>query len=152
MAAPKGNKFALGNFGTSKKWESVELLQKDIDNYFIECDKNKAVVYDAMMKRHIIEEPTPYSTEGLCDVLDCDRKTLLNYEKKEGYEDYFHTIKKAKRKIQRNKVERGHTGKSKTAMVIFDLKNNDDYKDKTEQEITIPTGDVIIKSIGKEID
>ena len=37
-------------------------------------------------------------------------------------------------------------------MVIFDLKNNDDYKDKTEQEITVPTGDVIIKSIGKDIE
>ena len=56
--------------------------------------------------------------------------TLLNYEKQKGYEDYFYTIKKAKRKIARNKTERGLTGESNPAVTIFDLKNNHGYKTK----------------------
>ena len=65
-----------------------------------------------------------------------DRDTLLNYEKKTGYEEYFGTIKKAKLKIQKNKVERGLDGDSNPAVSIFDLKNNHGYKDKTEVEQT----------------
>ena len=127
--------FQIGSFGTCKKWETSEDLQSDIDLYFDECDNNESFMYDVMGKKVDIDKPLPYTIEGLCETLDCDRRTLLNYEKQEGYESYFHTIKKAKRKIQRNKLERGHSGESKTAMVIFDLKNNHGYIDKVEQEI-----------------
>lgn len=140
MPAPKGNKFAIGNSGRSKNWETREELQKDIDKYFEECNSRKVKVYDKKQQEVVeIERPIPYTIEGLCDVLECDRMTLLNYEKQKGYEEFFDTIKKAKNKIQRNKVERGLDGESNPAVTIFDLKNNHDYKDKTEVDQTVKT-------------
>ena len=137
MGAPKGNTFAIGNPGTSKKWEKPEDLQKAIDEYFEICNNRTKQVYDKPSQSVIdVAMPIPYTIEGLCDVLECSRDTLLNYEKKEGYEEYFDTIKKAKLKVQRNKLERGLEGSSNPALTIFDLKNNHGYKDKVETETT----------------
>lgn len=137
MAAPKKNKFAIGNSGKPKQWSTPDELQKDIDKYFDECNDRYIQVYDKV-KQTVVEilKQIPYTIEGLCEVLDCDRATLLNYEKKEGYEEYFNTIKKAKIKVQRNKVERGLGSESNPAVTIFDLKNNHGYKDKTEVDAT----------------
>lgn len=140
MAAPKGNNFAIGNSGQSKRWETPEELQEDIDKYFDECDSKTVEVYDKSSQEVVkVKKQTPYTIEGLCDVLDCERMTLLNYEKKEGYEEFFYTIKKAKLKIQRNKIERGLDGDSNPAVTIFDLKNNHGYRDKSEvdQSLTL---------------
>ena len=137
MAAPKGNKFAIGNSGKPKQWEAVEELQKDIEAYFKECDENKRMMFVKSMGEEIeVGMPLPYTIEGLAEALDCDRDTLLNYEKKKGYEEYFGTIKRAKTKIQRNKVERGLMGIAPAATTIFDLKNNHGYKDKSEYDHT----------------
>lgn len=136
MAAPKGNKFAIGNSGRSKAWETPEALQSDIDAYFKECDDNKRRIYNKKTEEeHEIDFPIPYTIEGLCLALDCSRDTLLNYEKKKGYEDFFDTIKRAKLKIQKQKVELGLLGLSTPSVTIFDLKNNHGYKDKQEREI-----------------
>lgn len=135
MAAPKGNQFAIGNSGRSKQWGTPKELQSDIDAYFNECDNRVVQVYDKKQQEIVeLKKQIPYTIEGLCDVLECDRATLLNYERKVGYEEYFNTIKKAKNKIQRNKLERGLDGESNPAVTIFDLKNNHGYKDKTETE------------------
>ena len=142
MAAPKGNKFAIGNSGKPKTWATPEKLQQDIEKYFEECDSRIIEVYDKKEQKVIpIKKPTPYTVEGLCEVLDCDRVTLLNYQKQKGYEEYFSTIKKAKLKIQRNKLERGLDGDSNPAITIFDLKNNHGYVEKqeiqTKQEVEL---------------
>lgn len=132
MAAPKGNKFAIGNSGKPKRWQTVEELQSDIDDYFQQCDENKRMMFVKSMGEEIeVSMPLPYTIEGLAEALDSDRKTILNYEKQEGYEEYFHTIKRAKNKIQRNKVERGLMGVAPASTTIFDLKNNHDYVDET---------------------
>jgi hypothetical protein len=138
MPAPKGNKFAIGSSGREKMFKTVGDLQDAIDCYFKECDDRNIQVYDkASQTVKIINKPIPYTIEGLCEVLDCSRETLLNYESQKGYEVYFDTIKKAKLKIQRNKLERGLTGESNPAVTIFDLKNNHLYKDKTEQDLNV---------------
>jgi hypothetical protein len=139
MDNKKNNKgwFQIGNDGTCKKWATPEDLQIDIDKYFEECLNNTIEKLDSIGKKVTIKKPIPFTIEGLCDTLDCDRATLLNYQKAVGYEPYFNTIKRAKNKIQRNKLERGLTGDSNSAVTIFDLKNNHDYKDKTEQTIEI---------------
>lgn len=136
MGAPKGNRFAIGNSGKPKTWTSPEELQYSIDEYFQECNNHKKPHITKDGKVVNIPSPIPYTIEGLCDTLDCDRDTLLNYEKKKGYEEFFGTIKRAKRKIQRNKIERGLTGESVPSVTIFDLKNNHGYKDKSEKEIS----------------
>lgn len=129
MAAPEGNKFAIGNSGRSKQWETKEELQKDIEKYFNECDSREVQVYvKSAQEIQDIKKPIPYTIEGLCEVLECDRLTLINYEKKKGYEEFFNTIKGAKLKIQRNKMERGLEGESPAAFAIFDLVNNTTYE------------------------
>lgn len=149
MAAPKGNKFAVGTSKREKQFTTVKELQSAIDEYFDLCDNNSIDVYDKKNQSIVqMKHPIPYTIEGLCEVLDCDRMTLLNYEKQTGYEVYFDTIKKAKLKIQRNKVERGLSGLSNPAVSIFDLKNNHQYKDQTDSNVNLggESIQIIIKS------
>ena len=128
MVAPKNNKFAIGNSGREKIFKTPDDLKVAIDAYFETCDGRIQQVYDKVKQTVVdIKKQIPYTIEGLCDVLDCDRHTLLNYEKEEGYEEFFTTIKRAKNKIQRNKLERGLDGDSNPAVTIFDLKNNHKY-------------------------
>jgi hypothetical protein len=124
--------FQIGNDESTKKWKTPLELQKAIDQYFQDCDDRKKKIATKEGAVIEIDHPRPYTIEGLCEVLDCDRNTLLNYEKQQGYEPYFRTIKNAKNKIALNKVERGLSGDSNSAVTIFDLKNNHGYKDKTE--------------------
>lgn len=138
MGAPKGNKFALGNSGRSKIWKNVKDLQKDIDAYFDWCDANPVkMLHNSQLNADKTapleyDAARPYTIEGLCGFLECNRSTLLNYEKEEEYEEFFHTIENAKNKIQQSKVERGLLGTAPASTTIFDLKNNHGYKDKTE--------------------
>jgi hypothetical protein len=137
MGAPKGNKFAIGNSGKSKKWETPEDLQSAVDMYFEKCDNRVVQVYVKAQQALVdMKRPIPYTVEGLCELLECDRDTLLNYEKMKGYEEYFGIIKRAKLKIQRDKMERGLDGDSNPAVTIFDLKNNHGYKDKQEHQLS----------------
>lgn len=71
----------------------------------------------------------PYTVAGLALSLDIDRRTLLNYSKKE---EFFPTIKKARIKIEKD-VER-RSIENNSAGAIFNLKNNFDYEDKQKKE------------------
>lgn len=114
------------NIGKPPKWKSVEELQNEIDAYFISCqDPNNPNIYIK-----------PLTITGLANALDTNRQTLLNYEKAEGYEQYFDTIKRAKSKVEQYVEEYLFVGKNQTG-AIFNLKNNyQGWKDKTEQEIS----------------
>ena len=121
MPAPKGNQYwKLRESWGKKKWDTPEELQGDIDRYYEECENGDI----------------PLTIQGLCCVLECSRETILNYQKEPGYEVFFDTIKKAKMKIERNKVERVLAGKGNPAFTIFDMKNNHGHKDKTEVDNT----------------
>ena len=120
--------FAIGNKCSEKKFKSVEELENALEEYFQKCDNNTENVYDKVKQTIVsVNKPKPYTIEGVCIVLNCSRQTLLNYEKEEGYEAYFDTIKRAKLKILQNKVERGLMGDAPPAFAIFDLCNNSDY-------------------------
>lgn len=148
MPAPKGNTFALGNSGKPKKWKTPSDLQDSIDAYFEWCKNNpmksvhKSQIDPSTKKPLVFEEERPYTIEGLCIFLDCERETLLNYQRAEGYEEFFSIIKKAKLRIQQDKVERGISGNGTASVLIFDLKNNHGYKDKQETQLS---GEVNIK-------
>ena len=151
MAARKGNKFALGNKGRSKEWTTPKELEKEINNYFDNCDNNKRSYYDKKTGETIeIPFPLPYTTEGLCRTLDCSRATLNNYEKEKGYEEFFYTVEKAKRIINQNKMERALAGLSNSSIAIFDFKNNADYTDNQQietKDTTPKTREKITKQI-----
>jgi len=151
MPAPKGNKYALGSPGRPKAWDSPEEMQKTINAYYKECDERMIEVYDKKKQEVVnIYSPVPYTVEGLCETLGFTaRDSLLNYEKKKGYEEFFDTIKKAKLKIQRNKIERALTGDSHPVVSIFDLKNNHGYKDTQEVK---QTSEISVKLAELEAD
>lgn len=104
--------------GRPLKYESAEAMQKDIDEYFAECD----------------EKQKPYTVSGLAYALGTNRQTLLNYEERE---DFLDTIKSAKAKIERFNEEMLYSKDVSTTGVIFNLKNNYNWKDKQEIEAEV---------------
>jgi hypothetical protein len=101
--------------GRPLKFKSVEDLEKKIEEYFEYAEKKNK----------------PYTVTGLCLHLNCDRKTLINYEESE---EYFHTIKMAKMRIENWLEEKSLIGETNPTVTIFNLKNNFGWKDKTEVE------------------
>lgn len=100
--------------GRPKIYKDVETLQKQINAYFNKCDIDKE----------------PYTITGLAMALDLDRKTLYNYSKDD---EFFPTIKKAKLKVE-NYLEKHLITDNSTTGIIFNLKNNFDWKDRQELE------------------
>ncbi|GAF82824.1 unnamed protein product, partial [marine sediment metagenome] len=103
------------------KFESVEVLQVMIDEYFEKCD----------------DDEIPYTITGLALALDCDRQTLLNYEQKE---EFFGTIKKAKLRVENYLETKALKGDIVPVMTIFNLKNNFGWKDKNELDVKSSDG------------
>ena len=103
--------------GRPRKYKSAKEMQDRIDRYFAECD----------------EQDRPYTITGLALALDMDRQRLLNYS---ADDEFYDTIKKAKAKCERYAEERLFQG-GNAAGVIFNLKNNYGWRDKTEQEVNV---------------
>ena len=102
--------------GRPLKYKTNEELQKAIDNYFKMCDKKEK----------------PYTITGLGLAIGLDRRQLLEYGEKDVFNN---TIKLAKERVHAYAEE--HLYKSGIAAgVIFNLKNNFGWKDKTEVEAT----------------
>ena len=104
--------------GRPMKFKTVEELQKKIDEYFAECDKQKR----------------PYTITGLALALDTNRATLLDYEKK--YEQFSEVVKKAKLRIENYAEEQLFTSKN-VAGVIFNLMNNFGWKNRQDVDASI---------------
>lgn len=117
--------------GRPLKFKSVKELQEKIDAYF-EDENNK-----------------PYTITDLAVWLDCDRKTLINYEEKE---EFFHTIKKAKTKIEAS-IEKGALlGVFNPTFSIFNMKNNFGWQDKQEIDTTFSNRIEIINDLPGDVD
>ena len=115
MPAPKGNKFAVGNKGTEKKF-TPEQWQKKIDEYFSFCDNNPLFKNEALKSGdragEIIRIPAarPYLIEGLCNYANIHPQTFYNYLEKEGYEEYFEITARARNRIFQQNIENGYIG------------------------------------------
>lgn len=117
---------AKNKVGRPRKFTEVDFMQNKIDNYFNKCKlKNE-----------------PYTVTGLCIALDITRETLSQYEKTEVFSD---TIKKAKQKVE-NYLEVFLYGSNVTG-VIFNLKNNFGWKDKSETVNVNTTYEDYIKKV-----
>jgi len=81
----------------------------------------------------------PMTLERLSVFLDCETDTIRNYEKKDAY---FGTIKKIRKLILADKVERLNDRTTFTPWIVFDLKNNHDWKDKIETDNTNHNNDI----------
>jgi hypothetical protein len=112
--------------GRPLAFETVEELETKVDEYF-KSDEAYIINYTDGEESKIYA-PT---VSGLALFLGCDRKTITNYSRKE---EYFPTIKKARLRIESH-LERKLYGNNVTG-TIFNLKNNFDWKDKSEVEQT----------------
>jgi len=105
-----------------RKYETIEDMQKKIDNYFDYCEKNKK----------------PFTVSGLAFALGLSREQLNVYCKRENFADI---LKKAKARIEQYLEEKLVSGSCVTG-VIFTLKNNFGWADR--QDIVIPSGGINI--------
>lgn len=110
--------------GMTPQYKTPEEMQEVINIYFSEC----------------IMEERPFTVSGLAYSLHLTRQSLCNYEVKPEFLD---TIKRAKQKVELSLEEKLVDGKA-VAGIIFNLKNNYGYKDKTEQEITGANGGAVM--------
>ena len=102
--------------GRPLRYKTNEELQEAIDNYFKMCD----------------EKEKPYTITGLGLAIGLDRRQLLEY----GEKDVFNKTKEHEKERVHAYAEE-HLYKSGIAAgVIFNLKNNFGWKDKTEVEAT----------------
>jgi hypothetical protein len=116
----------------SLKIESEEELVRAINEYFDFCDNRTQQVYSAKADGIVeVIDPEPYTMSGLAGAMGIDRRTLLNYTKDERF---FSHIKAARNKVERDVERRLMEGKAQTG-AIFNLKNNFDWKDQTQQDI-----------------
>ena len=103
-------------------FKTVEELEEKVDSFFTSDDAFLINYKDGG------EEKTFAPTiSGLALHLGVDRRTIVNYSNKE---EYFPTIKKARARIEAH-LEKKLFGNNVTGL-IFNLKNNFDWKDKSE--------------------
>lgn len=125
--------------GRPVKFNTLEDLEEGIKAYFESChtvliNKQGEIVKTADGKE-VKYQSKPYTIMGLCNALDCDRKTLLNYQKDESKPDFFHAIMRAKAKCHEYAEEMlFDKGASRGAQ--FSLKNNYDWEDRVKQDST----------------
>lgn len=116
--------------GRPLKYKSVKELEAKIEKYFAECG----------------ERLRPFTMSGLANSLDVDRRTLLNYSERERF---FPTIKKARQRVEQWWEER--LADSAATGAIFNLKNNFDWKDKSEQAVEV-SGNMSLESKLKALE
>lgn len=108
---------ALVSIGRPRKYQDPQHFADKVDAYFARVEKSGS---------------SPMLAELALDLGFCDRQSFTEYE---DYEPEFSlTVKKARTRIEvhRQKLLIGRD--TFTPGVIFDLKNNHGWKDKTETE------------------
>jgi hypothetical protein len=136
--------------GRPKKWETVEELEKQIEEYFDSCfiPQTRTVKIKSGDETEHVEEYVldkdgntkyiqvqPFTITGLAIALDTTRETLLDYETKPENAEFSDTIKKAKQIVQNYAESFLFNGKNATG-AIFNLKNNYGWVDRRETDLT----------------
>jgi len=130
------NKQETNKVGAPLLFDTPEKMQEAIDEYF---------ETDAFMEMgdNTIFAPT---VSGLALSLDMDRKSFVNYSNRD---EYFPTIKRARERIA-VALEQRLYGNNVTG-IIFNLKNNFDWKDKQEIENTHSFKDITEEELDEKI-
>lgn len=113
--------------GRPKKYTEAEQLQTKIDAYFESCYGKRCNPETGEWEKVIVK---PITFTGLAIACNMSRQDLLNYKKDDKF---FDTINNARRICEEFAEQQLFIGKN-AAGVIFNLKNNYNWKDKTEQE------------------
>nr|BDD48024.1 hypothetical protein 3 [Gammaproteobacteria bacterium] len=127
----KGNQGDGG--GRPVLYDSVEEMQKIIDEYFEWCDNRTKTIYDDKTGSEVvITHPAPYTMSGLARRLGMSRRTLVDYAKKDKF---LPTIKAARERVHEDVENRLMETRNQTG-AIFNLKNNFGWVDKNETDLT----------------
>lgn len=137
--------------GRPLKFKSAKELQKKIDEYFESCFEerwsrdNKTGKWHPVYDRHgniIRDQVRPFTITGLAVHLGTSRRTLLDYE--EYGDEFAHTIKQAKARIEAYTEQQLYNPEARNMTgIIFNLKNNYGWQDKTEVDNNMSGGMVI---------
>lgn len=139
MAAPKGNKYALGNNGGAPSQYDPEYCQAiidyfTVDPYYIEeinhYGKNGAL---AWVDKKRMSNPLPKFHE-FAGTIGVTHATLLNWCK--SHEEFFEAYERAKELQKFFLIENGLNGCYNPSSFIFVAKNITDMKDKQEHEVS----------------
>jgi len=126
-------------------FKSVKEVEKKIEEYFDYCDNRLVQGYDNKTNEQFAYiSPEPYTMSGLAYYLGIDRKTLYNYSTKD---EYFPTIKRARDKVEMDIERRMNDKNAFTPGLIFNAKNNFDWKDKSEVDQNIRLPEPILKNV-----
>lgn len=125
--------------GRPPLYTSAEELEPIVEEYFDHCDNRIQHVY-SKKRDEVVEiiNPEPYTMAGLAYHIGMDRRTLLDYGKKE---EFYPTIKKARDRVHMDVERRLMDGAG--AGAIFSLKNNFDWKDVSSRELTGKDGGAV---------
>lgn len=107
----------MAKVGRPLQFKNARIMLKAIDLYFLDC-KN---------------QDKPCTIQGLALALNLDRNEILNYQ---GRKEFASTIKKAKEMIQNDVETRLLQGKGQVVGNIFWLKNNANYRDSQQLEVS----------------
>lgn len=132
--------FHFENAYRKKKWKTPEDLRADIQTYINKCNMNQKAVLQ-FGKVVMQPDPIPYTIEGLSLHLGVTRETLMNYQRREGYEPFFGVILEFRQYVLSNMVENALMGKSHSSFSMFMLKNNFGFEDKKE---VVNSGETIV--------
>jgi hypothetical protein len=132
--------------GRPPRFKNPYIMQQVIDKYFYDCD-HKVITHqkvkDGKIENIDIPAPEPYTMTGLAEALNLSRQALMEYKNSDRFGD---TIKKARQKVEKSVeillLNKGHIG------IIFNLKNNFNWKDKTESDDKLKiSGGLTIKRV-----
>ena len=119
--------------GRPPKYSKLEKFQKKVNEYFDFCDNRTGEIHSEKWGDMIVFDPEPYTMSGLAYALDLSRQGLIDYSKKNKFLD---TIKKARNRIEADQEKRLSDKKTFTPGIIFNLKNNFGWRDRTETDVT----------------
>ena len=113
----------------------MQQIEEAFEKYLQDCASATEEVATAKGVSVISKPEIPVWEYFVCVYLKMTPEALLNYEKAEGYEDYFSTIKRIKSHIYSCKLQALSNGKGSTTGLIFDLKCNYGWRDKQEIDV-----------------
>jgi hypothetical protein len=128
-------------------FKTPEEMGIKIEEYFDYCDNRIKQVHSKEGESYAISNPEPYTMSGLAYALGMDRKTLMNYKKKDGF---FPTIKRARDRVESDVEKRMSDKETFTPGLIFNAKNNFDWKDKTEIDHSGEAVPILVRFIGAD--
>ena len=124
-------------FGRPRKFNTPEEVEQAFNQYLSYCRSFQVETVSNRGEVVAVSKPRVPTLGGFCNHAGIDTDTLLNYEKGDGYENFFGTIKSIKQHILSGKLDALTNGEGSTTGLIFDLKANHGLMDKNQTDLNI---------------